>query len=77
MQRRATWKVATAGAALAGLGLVGAGVAQADAPQTVTSPATSVEWLADVDDSLFDSADVSVGAMDDSWDESWEDSWDD
>ncbi len=90
MERPATWKVVTLGAALTGLGIVGAGTATA-ASAPVTQPA-SISAGAAFDAPLFPRIDFDVPgiddsfdgpgnqfvAMDDTWDETyWDTSWDD
>ena len=54
MERPASWKVLTLGAALAGLSVAGAGAAQADSASPDTAPA-SVGIGADLNAPLFNS----------------------
>jgi hypothetical protein len=61
MERPASWKVLTLGAALAGLSVAGAGAAQADGASPDTAP-TSVGVGADLNAPLFDSAWGSWGS---------------
>lgn len=62
MQRPATWKVITVGAALTGLGIVGAGAAGADTPEPAWVPEFGVVSA------------TNVMALDDDWTETY---WDD
>jgi hypothetical protein len=90
MQRPATWKILTIGAALTGLSLAGAGTAFADSGQPMSVAAVpggfSTDWP--FDDLLDDVDDLAqfphgipqyVGGFDDDWRDDWygDDDWGD